>query len=132
MSFSNYLEAKLLDHFLKTASFTPPTNIYVGLSTADPGESGSGLAEPDGADGYARKLCNAWDAATGTPTKAANTGAVTFDEATGDWGTITHFALFDASSGGNMLLSAALTTPKDVDTGDVAAFAAGALEVTLD
>jgi hypothetical protein len=128
-SFSNYLENKLLDHVFKVASFTVPTNIYVALSTADPTDSGGSIAEPSG-NNYARTLCNTWDAAASGAT--ANTNAVTFPTASGSWGTITHFALFDASSAGNMLAHGALTTSKSITNGDTPKFNAGEIDVTLD
>lgn len=128
-SFANYLENKILDHILKTASYTVPTNIYFALSTADPTDAGSGLAEPSG-NGYARKTCNVWNAASVGQT--ANTNAVTFDVATGSWGTISHFAAFDSLSGGNMLFHGALSVAKAIATGDTASFAAGAVTITLD
>lgn len=128
-SFSNYLENKILDHVFKTASFTVPTNIYVALSTADPLDTGAGIAEPSG-NAYARTVCNSWDAASGGAT--ANTGAVTFPTATGSWGTITHFALFDASTAGNMLAHGSLAVSKTITTGDTPKFNAGDIDVTLD
>jgi len=125
---SDYLENKLLDHVLKTAAYTVPTNIYVALFTAAPTDAGGGT-EVSGS-GYARTVMNAWDiAAAGA---SANTNAITFPEATGSQGTITHFALFDASTLGNMLGWAALTASKAVGTGDTVSFAAGDLDVTLD
>ena len=57
--FSDYWENKILDHIFGKGSYTPPT-IYVGLSTADPTDDGSGLAEPSG-NGYARKQTSASD-----------------------------------------------------------------------
>ena len=128
-SFSDYLEGELLDHVFGKGSFTPPT-IYVAVSTADPLDSGSGLAEPSG-NGYARVQTTEadWDAASGGAIDNAN--AITFNEATGSWGTITHFALMDAASGGNLLLHGALGTSKTVSTGDTVKFAAGDLDVLL-
>lgn len=126
-SLSNYAELKLLDHLLKTAAFTQPSNIYVALSTADPTDSGSGMAEPSG-NGYARVACNTWDAAASR--EASNTGAVTFPAATGSWGTITHWALFDASSGGNMLAHGSLSVSNAVVNGNVVSFAAGQLSLS--
>ena len=43
---TNYTEKKLLDHVLKTASYSPPATVYLGLSTADPTHDGSGWANP--------------------------------------------------------------------------------------
>lgn len=130
MSFSNYLELEVLDHIFGKGSYTPPT-IYVGLSTADPGDDASGLAEPSGGS-YARVATSGsdWNAASSGAIDNAN--AVEFPQATASWGTITYVALFDASSGGNMLISGALTASKAIDSDDQATFAAGALEFTLD
>jgi hypothetical protein len=52
-SFSNYLENELLDHVFGAAAYSAPATLYVGLSTADPTDDDSGLAEPSG-NGYAR------------------------------------------------------------------------------
>jgi len=90
-SLSNYAENAILDHVLKTTPFSVPTNIYVALSTADPLDTGAGIAEPEGG-GYERVICNSWDEAASRAT--ANTADVVFPEATGDWGTITHVVLF--------------------------------------
>jgi hypothetical protein len=129
-SFADYLEVELLDHLFGKGSYTPPT-IYVGLSTADPTDDATGLAEPSG-NNYARVQTAAadWNAASGGAT--ANANAITFNQASGSWGTITHFALFDAASGGNMLAHGALTASKSVGAGDTPSFAAGDLDVTLD
>lgn len=124
---SDYLELKLLDHILKTAPFTVPTHIYIALSTADPTDDGSGLAEPS--DGYARVVCDVWDAAASRATE--NTNEVAFPEATGVWGTITHWAAFDAITGGNMLAHGELTTSKVIGTGDNARFLIGDLDISF-
>lgn len=125
-SLSNYLENKLLDHVLKTASFSVPSNIYIALSTADPLDTGAGLAEPSGGS-YARVAHNTWDAASGRAT--ANTGTITFPTASGSWGTITHFAIFDASTGGNMLAHGSLSVSNSVVSGNIVTFAAGEIDV---
>lgn len=129
-SFGNYLEDEILDHIFGKGSYTPPT-IYVALSTADPTDDGSGLAEPSG-NGYARKSTAGadWNAASGGALDNAND--ITFAQATGSWGTITHFALMDALTAGNMLAHGALSASKAIGNGDTAKFAAGELDVTLD
>jgi hypothetical protein len=132
-SFGDYWEKKVLDHIFNKAAYTAPT-IYVALSTADPTDTGSGLAEPSG-NGYARKATAPadWNAAAGTnPTVTDNANALTFNEASGSWGTITHFALMDAASAGNLLAYGALTTPKAISAGDTPQFAVGDLDVQLD
>lgn len=129
-SFADFWENEILDHLFGKGVYTPPT-IYVGLSTADPLDTAAGLAEPSG-DNYARVQTAAGDWNLAADGAIDNANAVTFPEATGDWGTITHFALFDAESGGNMLGHGSLTTPKPIDTDDTAEFAAEVLNVTLD
>lgn len=132
-SFSDYLEKKILDHLFNKSAYTAPT-IYVALSTADPTDTGTGLAEPAG-NGYARKATAAtdWNAATGTsPTQTTNANAIAFNQATGSWGTISNFALMDAATGGNMLASGTLTTPKAIGSGDTAQFSVGDMSVQLD
>ncbi len=130
MSFSNYLEAKILNHIVGKTSFTMPT-VYVGLSTADPLDDASALAEPVG-NGYARVATTGatWEAATAGAQQ--NAAAISFPEASGSWGTITHFALFDALSGGNMLASGELSVSQAIASGQIFRFAIGALDITLD
>ena len=122
---SNYLENEILDHILATGAYTMPSAIYIGLSTGSFGDDASGT-ELNG-NGYTRKVM-AFDAAVaGT---ADNSGAVEFSAATSSWGTVSHFGLFDASSGGNLLIHGAFTAAKLIDTGDILKIAAGDLDIT--
>jgi hypothetical protein len=128
--FSDYWENKILDHIFGKGSYTPPT-IYVGLSTADPTDDGSGLAEPSGND-YTRVHTSASDWNAASNSSLDNAGNITFAQATGNWGTITHFALFDAATAGNMLAHGALSQFKSVSESDTARFEAGDLQISLD
>jgi hypothetical protein len=132
-SFSDFLENELLDHVFKVGAYTAATNLFVVLlnTTPDDDDTGTVLSTAKEVSGgsYARVTCNTWDAASGGAT--ANTGAITFAEATADWGTVTHFAICDHASTGNMLGWGALTTPKAIGTGDTASFAAGDLDVSI-
>jgi hypothetical protein len=122
---SNYLENEILDHILGTGAYTMPSTIYIGLSTGSFGDDASGT-ELTG-NGYTRKVM-AFDAAVaGT---ADNTSAVEFSAATASWGTVSHFGLFDAVSGGNLLIHGAFTAAKLIDTGDILKIAAGDLDIT--
>jgi hypothetical protein len=129
-SFSDHWENEILDHIFGKGSYTPPT-IYVGLSTADPLDNGSGLSEPSG-NGYARVATSGASWTTSSGGSLSNAGDISFPQATGSWGTITHFALFDAASAGNMLAHGALSQSKTITSGDTAKFAAGDLDVSLD
>jgi hypothetical protein len=131
MSLTNYGENALANAWLRGGTLPVPT--HIGLLTSDPGEAGSVAGEPSGGS-YARVAIGTgstfWSAASGGT--CGNAATVEFPAATGSWGTITHFALFDALSGGNMILSDALSASKDIASGDVARFAAGALNVNAE
>lgn len=135
MSFSNYAAQALLNYmFGKTSNFDTQPTIYVALFTTTPGEDGTGGVEVSGG-AYARVATAAgdWNAATSAdPSVVSNANAVTFPTATGAWGDVISFGLYDASSGGNYLGGGALGTSKSPTTDDVPSFAAGSLEVTLD
>jgi hypothetical protein len=122
---SDYLENEILDHILGTGAYTMPTTVYVGLSTGSFNDDNSGT-ELSG-NGYARQSIAFSAASSGT---ASNSGAVDFPAATGSWGTVSHFGLFDASTGGNLLIHGALTASKAVDTGDILRVAAGDMDIT--
>lgn len=127
-SLSNYAELKWLDHALKTTSYSQPTNLYIGLSTADPTDAGSGIAEPSGMS-YARVAHNVW--ATAASRVTSNTGTITFAAASGTWGTITHWFIVDASTGGNMIAYGALTVSNSVVSGNVVVFGTGQITITV-
>jgi len=57
---------------------------------------------------------------------------VFFPVATGSWGTVTHFALWDADEDGNMLFAGELAVSHLVATSNQIKIAAGTLTVTLD
>lgn len=125
-AFSNYLENALINGTLRATTYTAPATVYVGLFTSDPTDAGSG-AEVSG-NAYARQSATFAAPSNG----AASTDAdVQFPQATGDWGVVTHFAIFDALTTGNMMYHGALTTSKNIETGDVFKIATGSLTVTL-
>ena len=129
-SFSNYWENKLLDYIFSKGSLTPPV-IYLGLLTAEPGEEGTGLAEPSG-NAYQRVQTSASDWNVSAGGSLDNSGEIIFPMATGNWGTITHFALFDAATGGNMLAYGTLSPAKVIGSGAIAKFVESDLAVSLD
>lgn len=126
MSLSNEFETRILQWALTNGSPTRPTAWYIGLYTTDPGEAGAGT-EISG-NGYVRKAVTL----TVTGDTASNSAAVEFDAATGSWGTITHLAVLDASTAGNVIAYGALTASKAIGTGDILRIALGELDITLD
>ncbi len=90
------------------------TNAYVGLFTADPTSSGDQTNEVGAAE-YNR-VQPTWD--TVDADTETITGTVDFPEATSSWGSVSHVALLDASSGGNMMAYEPLGTPLSITSGD--------------
>ena len=123
---SDYLELKMLDHVLGTAAYTYPSQTYIGLSTGSFADAGTGSSEISG-NSYARVAIN-FDAASGGTTD--NSAVVDFPTATGSWGTISHYGLFDASSSGNLLIHGAFSASKAIASGDILRIAAGELDIT--
>lgn len=127
-AFSNDLETKLLDYTLRNTGYTAPTSVWVGLCTADPTDSASNECA---AGTYARRQI-VFAAASGSSV-IGSTGTVTFPQATGtSWGALHGYAVFDASTGGNMMYYANLASDVTVNTNDTVEFAANAIVVTLD
>mgnify|MGYP001419626587 FL=1 len=125
MAKSNYLENKVIDHFLGTSSTSAPSNVYMGLFTSNPTDANSGT-EVSG-NGYSRQVITFNAASSGS---ATNSSAETFTASGGNWGTITHFGIFDASSSGNLLYHGALTDDKVIEDGDSLVVAASAITIT--
>lgn len=123
---SNYLAKKLIEEVLGGVAFTSPANTYFGLWTQalDDTSTGSAAGEAN-YGGYARALVgsgnnqtDAWNAASGTTTATVtNKNDVTFPTSTGTPNTITYMGCLDASTGGNMLYWASVTS-QDIGTGD--------------
>ena len=122
---SDYLENEILDHILGTGAYTMPSSVYVGLAVATFNDDNSGT-ELTG-NGYARVAATFNAAASGT---ADNDAAIEFSAATASWGTVSHFGLFDASTGGNLLIHGAFTTAKLIDSGDILKISAGDLDIS--
>jgi hypothetical protein len=125
---SDHSEALLLDWLMTNGTATRPTAWYVALYTAAPSDSGGGT-EVSG-NGYSRQAVT-FAAATSPGGTTSNTGDITFTAAGGDWGTITHIGIHDASSGGNLLWHGQMTASKTVADGDTLQFSTGNIDLTI-
>jgi hypothetical protein len=139
---SDYLENKLIDQIFRGQSAPTTTTLYVGLLTAAPSDSGGGTEVSGGS--YARVAVSSslsnWAgtqsagstvASSGSSGQTSNNGAITFPTPTAGWGTVTHFGIYDASSGGNLLFFGALTIAKTVNQADTVTFPAASLSITF-
>ena len=123
---SNYLENKLLDHSVGKAAFTMPPTVRIALYTTDPTDADAGTEVSGGS--YARQAITFAAAASGA---TSNDADVLFPQATASWGTITHWGIRDAATGGNLLWHGAFTASKAIDSGDQLKIAAGELDLSL-
>ena len=135
MPMTNAQKAKLLDHYYGGPDLTRPATLYIGLSTTTPTDAGANFTEPVG-NGYARIAVTndstKWNSATSAnPSVKTNKVQLEFPEATGNWGTITHWGIFEVSTGGTCVDWAALELAKAISTGDVARFKAADLKIQL-
>lgn len=122
---SDYLENEILDHILSVGSYTMPSAVYVGLSTGSFGDDNSGT-ELSGSN-YSRVAATFSAAASGT---TSNSAAIEFAAATGSWGSVSHFGVFDAASSGNLLIHGAFSSAKTIENGDVLKISTGDLDIT--
>lgn len=134
---TNYTENKLIDHIFRTTKWTPTGLIYIGLATAvtDAGNEALTITEVTGGS-YARVARNPldanWDAPVNNNGTTANTASIQFPTATANWGTVTHFVIYEAASAGNALIYAALTNARTITDGTTPSFAIGALTFRID
>lgn len=139
---SDYLENQLVDHIMRNTAYTAGTARYVALFTSAPSDSGGGTEVSGGS--YARVNHAAsttnWrntqnsgtGASSGTGGATSNVGTITYATPTANWGTISHFGIFDDPTAGNLLFHGALTAPKTVNDGDPApTFPDGTLSITF-
>lgn len=129
MAMSNYLENKLIDQIFRAQAYSFPSILYFGLLTAAPSDTGGGTEVS--ADSYDRvavigSLANfSGTQGTGTTVASSGTSGTTYNNAVigfpdpvEAWGVVTHLGVFDAATGGNLLLYGALANPKTINAGD--------------
>jgi hypothetical protein len=128
-SFSDYTENLVLTWLFTGSSATRPTAWYVGLFTAAPSDTGGGTEVTGNA--YAR-VATGTISGSGTATTFTNAAAIEFAAASGgNWGSIGWAGIFDASSSGNLLAWAPLSTARTINDGDVLRIPATSLSITL-
>lgn len=133
---SQFLEQSLINSTLRGVAFPAVTgSVWVALYTAAPSDTGGGTEVTGGA--YARvavsRATGSWAAPTGSPSATSNSAVVTFPSPTANWGTVTHFGVLDAATGGNLLYWGVLSVSRNILSGDSApSFAIGAMAISED
>lgn len=127
---TTYFLNQVMGNLFKTKE-TPalPSEYYIGLSSTAPNISGGNVTEPLSNSGYKRvKLENLSEPTDGVIT---NEQAISFDESTANWGTMSHFVIYDALDAGNLLMYDTLSTPRNVEAATIVTIKANSLTLTL-
>ena len=127
---TTYFLNQVMGNLFKTKE-TPalPSEYYIGLSSTAPNISGGNVTEPLSNSGYKRvKLEKLSEPADGVIT---NEQAISFDESTANWGTMSHFVIYDALEAGNLLMYDTLSTPRNVEAATIVTIKANSLTLTL-
>jgi hypothetical protein len=139
---SDFLENRLIDQLFRGQAAPTTTTLHVGLLTSAPSDAGGGTEVSGGS--YARvavtssltnfagtQSAGSTVASTGSGGQTSNNVAITFATPTATWGTVTHFGIYDAASGGNLLFFGALTIAKTINQADTVTFPAASLSITF-
>ena len=129
-------EVKLLKHIFGHTKLDIPGNLYLGLHSGTPTEASPSTGELSGS-GYSRvhlvdnvhQTTDNTSSTSGMFTKfgfgtndsITNTSAIDFAEATGSWGTVTHYSIWDdatATTAANCLMIGSLSSGVAVGSGD--------------
>lgn len=104
------LANKILDHLRGGSAWSQPTGLYIRLHVGDPGSAATANTSANSTRSQATFA-------------AASSGAIALTGTNPSWSmtgteTISHISVWDASTGGNFLWSAALSAAKSVQSGD--------------
>lgn len=128
--FSSYLDNKVLDHIFKGTTYATPTK-YLAIF-----KSGAGLTENNSGtwaanelqstdQGYHRIALSNTSFDTAANSAVINNINYEFPVAESDWGTVSHVAIMDAETEGNVLAWGAIRNPvtmaeqpREILTGD--------------
>jgi len=137
-AFSDYLEEGVLNHTLRGQTLSTPSTIYIALFTTDPTDEATGNELTDSA--YVRQdaakgesIGNGWTSpsVSGDGMSVSNAKVIQFPPIADGSVTITHYALFDAQTGGNLLYHGAFTVSKTLEVNDVLSIDIGGLQVIV-
>lgn len=145
---TNYLRNKLVDWALRAQSFAPPATVYIALVSTTPSAGVAGT--PLSGTGYARQAVTSsllnWSgtqgagsttASSGTSGTTSNNAVIDYGTAGSDWGTATHWEIWDSLAGGNRLWwgeivdGVGVPTSRTIVTGDPVSFPVSALQTTF-
>lgn len=129
-AFTDYTENAVLNHILGATTFAKPSGRFLALYTTAPTDSSVvGEVSTVTWTNYARAPITFSAASNGSIT---NNVTVDFGVVAGTGATITHWGIFDAATGGNMLIRGDFGIGQTASAGNAVTVPNGTLTVTLD
>lgn len=123
--FSTYLDNKILGHVFNGEAYATPAKYWALFTSAKGLTNNSSAKDEVTGEGYAR--VKAENSAFTTPSASVvkNANVIEFPVAISNWGRVTHIAIMDAATDGNVLAWGVIRNPstlderpRDVDAGD--------------
>lgn len=129
---TTYFKNLAMNNIFNTGATAPlPIKYYLALSTVTPPNDGvgNGFAEPNVSTGYTRiEITGLADSVGGLVTNSAN---LSFLKSTANQGIITAYGIYDALTGGNLMIYNALASSRTIEEGTILSIQAGELDFTL-
>lgn len=132
---TTYFKNIIMGNVFQTSTATAlPMTYYIGLSSTTPTAAGGNVTEPSSTGtAYARVQLTSLSAPNdGVIT---NSAAITFPESTATWfsssSPATHYVIYDAATGGNLLMYNALTASRIIEVNTIATIKASSLYLQL-
>lgn len=122
---SNYLKNTLINAICRGVAFTSPAKTFIALHPSNPGDTGANEVSTSAYPAYVRQdaakggaQSTAWTAPVDGLVKNAHQLLYPMYDGSAPL-TVTHFSVWDAQTGGNLLFHAELETPRTINHGDV-------------
>jgi hypothetical protein len=140
---TNYTESGVLNHLFRTGTFAKPSTISIGLTTDIPADdvTGGSANEVTNAGSYARVDVGApadgdWDfvdQGPGASGHTENSAAITFPQATANWGMVSGIIICDSATyaAGNVIMTGKLNSPRDIQNNDTFSFGISDVDIYL-
>jgi hypothetical protein len=124
---SDWLEPQFLDHLLGVSSFSAPSALYLGLSTA----SGGGFGDDGtGTESSLARQAISFSAPSNTSISSSAAAAIEYPRITGSAETIYGWGVFDAATAGNLLYHGSFPASSiSLSTGDSFTVPAGSVSI---
>lgn len=123
--FSTYLDNKILAHVFNGTVYNTPAKYWALFKSATGLTDNSPVKDEVTGEGYARVKAENSSFTTPAASVVKNANAIEFPVAISNWGRVTHVAIMDAATGGNVLAWGAIRNPatgderpREVDAGD--------------